>query len=371
MATQQPMTQAQQAAMAEQQDAMLTNLLIAQSTEYYIKGVPVQGSLGSTLNLPMPNSGIMVGCDLHVTFSYDNTGTSAATANPIGAQGFISNIQTSDWYGNTRHNTSGSRLNSFVSYMLGRPYNRIASSLSEDTADLLYDLPTATGTSTVDFTLHVPFVKSGSLKGAFLTQTSNGTCFVNVSTLSATAAVSSTNPHAPYSAGTITFGTVTIQPYWRFLMPANFSAQNLPILSLSTAYAIQDVRSQANLTVGASNLMNFPAARIIHSQILDFINGDQTNFGSDITSLQIIVNGATPVQTFGPTEKLIHQRNRLGADDIPGRYYFGYGNMPINTQIFGSYQMELVPNKVNTGAYEVLSSEMTYPMGVPLPGLAN
>lgn len=366
-----PMSAAQQAAAAKQQDAMLAANLIANATEYYTKGSPVTAALGSQINLPMPNSGIMVGVDLHITIPCTVGSSAAMTANAIGAYGFIKNLQSTDWYGNMRHNTSGSRMHSLVGYHLGRPYNQIASSLEDSGGLSLYDLPTAESSTTpINFTLHVPLVKPGSLEGALLTQTSNGTCFINLTTLSATAAVSSSNPDAPYSAGTATLGDITVQPYWRFLMPATFAPNLLPVLSLSTAYALQDVFSAQNLTVGQQNLMNFPAARIIHGQILDFVNGDQRNFGTDVSQLQIIVNGATPVQTFGPTEKLIQQRNRLGADDVPGRYYFGYGRSPINTQVYGSYQNVLTPSSVNSGAYEVLSSEMTYPMGVPLPGLA-
>ena len=371
MATATPqMTAAQNAIAAKAQDNALAANLIANATEYYTKGSSQTAPLGQPINLAMPNSGIMVGCDLHCTLSVDNTGSAAATANPIGAYGIIKNLQSTDWYGNTRHNTSGSRLHSLVGYQLGRPYNQIAASLEAGVGLSLYDLPTAEGEGTIYFVLHVPLVKPGSLEGALLTQTSNGTCFINLTTLAASAMVSSTNPDAPYSSGTFTFGNITVQPYWRFLMPATFDAKYLPVLSLSTAYAVQDVFSQNNLTANSQNLMNFPAARKVYGQLLDFVNGDQRNFGTDINELQIIVNGATPVQTFGPTEKLIQQRNRLGADDIPGRYYFGYGRMPINTEIFGSYQMALNPNLVNSEAYQVLSSEMTYPMGVPLPGLA-
>lgn len=357
-------TQAQIAAL----EAAQTSYLIAHSQTYFIKGSPVSAALGTQMNLAMPNTGIMLGADLHISCSADIT--AAMTAGVQGASAIVSNLQTTDWYGNTRHNTSGSRLNSFVQYMLGRPYNRVPASFDLDTDNLLSELPTAVSKANINTVLHVPLIAPGGLKGALLTQTSNGTCFINVTTPSATALVSSTNPDALYSAGTATFGNVTITPYWRFLMPISFSMQTLPLTALSTAFSIQDVRSQSNLTQGSNNLSNFPAARKIQAQIFDFVNGDERNFGSDIDSLQIIVNGATPIETYSAQQKLIHQRNRLGADDVPGRYYFSYGAAPVDTQTFGSYQMQLTPSLVNTGAYSVLTSQMTYPMGVPLPGLA-
>ena len=363
-ATPAPMTAAQQ----EQMNAAQTAFTLANSTAYHIKGSPVTGALGTTFNLAMPNSGIMLGCDLHVTCSADVA--DAMTAGPLGAVSMINNIQTTDWYGNTRHNTSGSRLNSLVEFMLGRPWDKVPTAFDRDSANLLYNLPTAVGTADINFTLHVPLTAPGGLKGALLTQTSNGTCFVNVGTLSSTAMVSSTNPDAPYSAGTATFGSVTITPYWRFLMPSSFNEQTLPLLALSTAFSIQDVRSQSNLTASAQNYMNFPAARKISAQLLDFVNGTERNFGSDVEQLQIIVNGATPIETYSAGQKLIQQRNRLGADSVPGRYYFNYGNAPVNTETFGSYQSVLTPSTVNSGAHSVLTSQMTYPMGEPLPGLA-
>lgn len=351
-----------------QLDAAQTAALLATSTAYHTKGSPVTAELGTTINLPMPNSGIMIGCDLHVTCSIDIT--AAMTAGDLGAVSMISNVSSTDWYGNTRHNTSGSRLNSMVEFMLGRPWDKVPATFDRDSADQLYNLPTAVGSSNINVTLHVPLVAPGGLNGALLTQTSNGTCFINLSFLSSSAMVSSTNPDAPYSAGTATFGKVTVQPYWRFLMPVSFDVQTLPLQALSTAYGIQDVRGQSNVTASGNNTMNFPAARKIRSQLIDFVNGNERNFGTDINELQIIVNGATPIETYSAAQKLIQQRNRIGADSVPGRYYFNFGHAPVDTQTFGSYQNVIVPNSVNSGAYLVQTNEMTYPMGVPLPGLA-
>jgi hypothetical protein len=362
MAQQAPMTQAQ----LIQQDAMLAAMLIQNSTEYYVKQSPVTASsLGQALNITLPNSGIMLSCDLQVQVAIDIT--SAATANPIGAAGVITNISTYDWYGNVRSNVSASRLQSLNAYRQGRPYNQVPTGFSEDTAGLLYSLPTSVGNATIDFEIHVPFAQGGgSLAGALLTQTSNGSCSINLQTISAL--VSATNPHAPYSAGTITVSGVTITPTFRYLMPVSFAGNTLPLLSLSTAYSIQEIRSPENLSVGAQNFTNFPAARTVYSQILDYVNGSSVNFGSDLTSLAVMINGATPLKFWAPRDKLIEQRNLLGADDIPGRYYFPYRSRPINTNTFGSYQLQVVPSTVNSGAFLVAASEMTYPMGVPLPG---
>ncbi len=362
------MTPAQQQAMAIQQDAMLTAALIQNSTEYYVKQAPVTVSaLGEQINLTMPNAGIMLSMDLHVQVHMNITAT--ATANPIGAAGVVTNLQTFDWYGNVRHNVSASRLQSLIGYRQGRPYNDVPTSFNRDTAGLEYNLPTAIANNVnLNFQLHVPIAQGGgSLVGALLTQTSNGS--VNVALQTIQALVSSTNPHAPYSAGTIVVNSVTVTPYYRYLMPLSFAPQALPILSLSTAYSIQEIRSPENLTAGAQNLTNFPAARVVHSQLLDFVNGSSANFGSDLSQLDIIINGATPLKTWTPRAKLIEQRNILGADDIPGRYYFPYRSRPVNTATFGSYQIQVTPSTVNSGAYLIVASEMTYPMGNSLPGL--
>ncbi len=365
MAAQQQMTQAQ----LIQQDAMLSAMLIQNSTEYYVRMSPVTATaLGQALNIPLPNSGIMLSCDLHVQINMNIT--AAATANPIGAYGAVTNVSTYDWYGNVRSSVSASRLNSLNAYRQGRPYNKVPSSENGDTAGLLYNLPTAIANGVnLDFELHVPFAQGGgSLAGALLTQTSNGTCSINVQTIAAL--VSGTNPHAPYSAGTIVVNSITVTPTFRYLMPVTFAPTTLPLLSLSTAYSVQEIRSPENLTVGAQNLTNFPAARTVWSQILDYVNGTATNFGSDITSLATIINGATPLKYWSPHDKLIEQRNLLGADDIPGRYYFPFRSRPINTNTFGSYQLQVVPSTVNASAHLVVASEMSYPMGVPLPGLS-
>lgn len=365
MAAQPQMTQAQLIA----QDQQLTAMLIANSTEYYTRMPSVQvTSLSSPINIPVPNSGIMLSVDLHVSATLNITAT--ATGNPIGAAGLIQNIQTLDWYGNVRTNVSASRLQSLNAYRQGRPYDAVPTGFSYDTANLLYTLPTAINSAAnLNFQIHLPFAQGGgSLAGAMLTQTSNGSCSIVLQPVAAL--VSATNPQAPYSAGTIALTNITVTPYFRYLMPLSFAPQTLPLLSLSTAYSVQEIQTPQNLTVGTQNFTNFPAARTIWSQILDYVNGSQMNFGSDITSLSIIVNGATPVKYWTPRSKLIEQRNLLGADDIPGRYYFPYRSRPINTATFGSYQLEVTPSVVNSGASLICASEMTYPMGVPLPGLS-
>jgi len=350
------------------QDAQLAMNLLQTATRYYSRGQSANAPLGQQITLSMPTAGIMTGVDLHITCLLDITAT--ATGNPVGAAGLITGLTTTDWYGNTRTNTSGSRMQSINGYHQGRPYNKVPTSFSQDTAGLLYDLPTAISASgSIDFWLHVPFAAApNSLVGALLTQTSNGTCQVNLQTIANL--VSSTNPLAPYSAGTLTAGNVYVTPYWSFLMPVSFAPTMLPTISLSTAYSLQDIQTPQNLSVGVDNLTNFPAARVIHSQLLDYVNGSQMNFGSDLNNLAIIINGATPIRFWDPAAKLVHQRNLLGADDIPGRYYFPYTSDPINTQVFGSYQIQVNPSLVNSGAALVATSEMTYAMGVPLPGLS-
>lgn len=366
MATAAPqMTQAQMIA----QDQMLAQQLIANSTEYYTQQAPITSANlpSSPISLSLPNSGIMLSCDIDVSIEVDIT--VAATANPVGAYGAVQNITTYDWYGNARTSVSGSRLTSLNQYRQGRPYDRVPSGFSYDTANLLYSLPTATGNGTINFKLHVPFAQGGgSLAGALLTQTSNGSCSISLQFLQSL--VSATNPLAPYSAGTLTVTGVTITPTYRYLMPVTFAPQTLPLLSLSTAYSVQEIVTPQNLSVGQQNLTNFPAARTVFSQIADYVNGSQANFGSDLSSMAIIVNGATPVKQWTPSLKLIEQRNLLGADDIPGRYYFGFRSRPINTNTFGSYQLQFIPSVVNSGAFLTVASEMTYPMGVPLPGLS-
>jgi hypothetical protein len=364
MATSNSLTAAQLSAQQMAANNALAANLLATATGYYVRQPSVSVALGQAVTIPMPNSGIMVGIDLDISTELDIT--AAMTPSPVGAYGLISNVTTTDWYGNTRHNVSATIMNGFNSYIQGRPYNRIASSLNNDTADLLYNLPTAVASSAeLKFSLRVPLVQPGTLNGALLTQTSNGTCSITLQTAQALVG----GPDAPYTAGTATAGNITITPYFRFLMPTSFEAKDLPLLSLSTAYSINNVQIQ-NLVVGTNQQQNFPPARTILAQILDYVNGSERNFGSDLNSLSIIVNGATPLKQWSPQRKLTEQRNWLGADDIPGRYYFDYRRQPIDTQVFGSYAMQVNPSLVNTGAHINFASEMVYPMGVPLPGLA-
>lgn len=356
------LTAAQTAAQQQAANAQLSAALLATATQYYIKQATQTVALGDSITIAMPNAGIMVGIDLDISATLDIT--AAMTASPVGAAGLVKNITTTDWYGNSRHNVNGTMLQGFNSYMQGHPYNRAAKSLELD-ADL-YQLPTAVASAApLKYSVRIPLVQPGTLNGALLTQTSNGTCNLTIQTASALVG----GPDFPYTAGTATIGSISVTPYFRFLMPVNFSANQLPLISLSTAYAIQNVSIQ-NLVVGTNQQQNFPAARTILAQMLDFVNGSERNYGTDLNELSIIVNGATPLKQWSAYRKLVEQRNWLNADDIAGRYYFDYRRSPVNTQTFGSYQIQINPSTVNSGAYCNFASEMVYPMGVPLPGLA-
>lgn len=365
--------QAAQALMA-QQKAVQANLnarmlMLSQGDRYFVQQPPVSGALGTQLQLPIPRVGIMMGVMLDVTVTPNIT--AAATASPLGPYTLINKVTLADWYGNTRHNTAAYTLNALNAIRAFRPYNRIASSLNNDTNTFLYEFPTAVGsTAPIRFTLWVPIAYDRyDSKGALIMQTATGNATLTLTL--ANALVGNDPTLFPYTAGTASAGNVTVTPYYDYIMPPSLAPADLPQLDLATVYAVQDQpQDSTNIVVGTNKFINYPPQRNVYSAFLTYNNGNTLNFGSDVTLFETLINGVTPLKQWSPRAKLIEQRNMIGADFPPGLYYFDSRHRPIDTNLYGNFQLIMNPSAVSAGAYINTSFEMTYPLGAPLPGLA-
>jgi hypothetical protein len=165
---------------------------------------------------------------------------------------------------------------------------------------------------------------------------------------------------------TLTNGTVQIVQ--RYLQPQNAAAP-LPAMDLSTVYELSGNQPTSdNIAVGAPKFIDIPNARTVHGVYLAFANGAY-NYGSDLTSLKVRASGNTYLNTDPLDVWLMDQRNLLGSDFLPGRYFSDYSRTPITTNYVGQFQIELIPSSVGSNPSVNPMFESTYMVGTQLPGM--
>ena len=225
----------------------------------------------------------------------------------------------------------------------------------------------ASGNATLSLYFRIPVAMSQlTTMGAILMQGITGQAYCNV-TLASNSSTGGYN--YPFTGNySITNGSVQITQ--NYLQPQN-AAQPLPAMDLSTVYELLgDQPTSDNIAVGQPKYINLPNARTVHGVYLTFANGAY-NYGSDLTSLKVRASGNTYLDTNPVNVWLMRQREALGADFLPGRYFVDYSRTPITTNYLGQFQVELIPSSVGSNPSVNPVFESTYMVGTQLPGVGG
>jgi hypothetical protein len=153
-------------------------------------------------------------------------------------------------------------------------------------------------------------------------------------------------------------------------MPQN-GVQNLPMIDLSTVYAIEgNYTDSTNITAGQSKFLNWPNNRAIMSALHVFNNGGAGVLnGADLAKIVLYGNSNTNIREFSPRFVRKMMRDHLGADMPSGVYAMSSRSQPITTQLYGNVQTRFDILTANAGAYFNTQFESTYLAGTPLPGV--
>jgi P3 major capsid protein. len=328
---------------------------------------------GATVRQLLENVGILQSIDVLVSMTVTNNGTSALVPSVAFPYNLVDRITFTDYNRTERVNLTGTELWMRNCFRGARIHNAADEYQQGGPNDTGYAYPTSATTgaiaagdsATVEMLFKVPVSMSHlTTMGALLMQGNGAQAYANV-TLA--------NSHAtggydlPFTGDyTITAGSVQIVQ--RYLQPQN-AAQPYPAMDLSTVYELAGNQPTSdNIAVGAPKFINIPNARTVHGVYLTFANGAY-NYGSDLTSLRIRASGNTYLNTDPLPVWLMHQRNLLGGDFLPGRYFADYSRTPITTNYVGQFQVELVPSSVGTNPSVNPMFESTYMVGTQLPGM--
>lgn len=332
---------------------------------------------GQKISQKLENLGILTSIGMLVSMTVTNNAASGGAA-LVPSLGFpynlIKRFTLRDYANLTRLQFSGLQLWLRNSIHRGRTaYGAV--SLAEGEAGSNFSYPTsqssgaiaAASSGTVQFFMRVP-VSVGDMNtvGAMLMQAITGQVFAEAEIAPNSASGGFDQPFT----GNYSISNVSVQFVQSYLQPQGANPI-LPYQDLSTVYELNGNQpDSSNLAVGLPKFINFPDARIVHGMYLLFANGGY-NYGTDLTSLKIRVSGNTYIRTDPPTEWIMNLRDDLGADLMPGFYFFSSSRVPVVTNLLGQVQFELVPSSVQAGAYTDIMSESTYMVNTPLPGLGG
>lgn len=360
---------------------MMARMNLLQTGISMVKRIqPVRGDMGSQLKIPLLRMGIMTGVMLHFTVPVNIT--AAATASPVAPWNIAQQVTYNDFAGTQRTRTNGFQLWAAQSMKQGDALS-VAPQMDYPGAGdsgpaLVYDTniisqPVATGEKEIRFSIYVPMAydPSSDLTGAVLTQTNVGEHYITVDL--ARGLVGADPWVFPYTAGTVaSAGQVTVEAYQMYIQPQNMSAENLPVIDLSTVYGFEGAyQTTANIASGQPTYINYPNNRSILSTLLTFENGTAfTPNGADLDQITIVANSNTNFKEMTPRLVREIMRNMINSDLPPGNYYLGSRQQPILTQLYANVQAKMDVKEAKAGVTQFVSQfEVQYASGSPLPGV--
>jgi len=343
---------------------------------------PVNGLAGTAGNnvarIRLENYGVLYAIDALVTLTLTNSG--AAVFGAV-SPGFPYTLL--DEVSFTPYNSQTSRIFCSGLELMQRnavhkariPYSD-ASFAYGDTSGGAMDYPTtpaaaaalAAGASmTVAFAVRIP-IAVGALNtvGALFMQGISGDSYVEAKLALNNAVGSALLPITGDYA--ITNASVQfIQQYYQAQGPSPL----LPLMDFSTVYELAGKKvSTSNFAANQDKFIDMPNSRIVHGTYIRFYNGAYT-YGTDLNKLEIRSSGNTTIDNNPPLLWILRQREMLGADLLPGWYYYSSARVPIETNLLGQFQVVLNPNVVNAGIQTSTMFESTYMVNQPLPGIGG
>jgi hypothetical protein len=362
----------------QQQNYIARQTLLATGISMVKRLQPVVGQLGSTVKIPLLRMGIMTGVLLQ--FTVPVTVTTAATASPVAPWNIAQSVQYTDFAGVNRTKTNGFQLWAAQSLKQGDAMSAapamnyatgVGPALNVNT-NILNQTVAVAGAVNLCFSLYVPMAydPSSDLTGAVLTQTNVGEHYINVQLCNAL--VNADPWIAPYTAGVATTTGVTIEPFQYYIQPQNMSAQNLPLIDLSTVYGFEGgYQSTANIASGQSTYINLPNNRSILSTLITYENNSLFTLNeADVSGVTLLANSNTNFKEMTPRLVRETMRNICNSDMPSGTYYLGTRQQPIMTQLYANVQVKMDITTANAGITQLISQyEVQYPSGSPLPGI--
>lgn len=320
--------------------------------------------LGSRAAIKLRNVGVMTG--LLVRVAANISITAAMTDSPWGPWGLISKAEFQDYNTTLRISSSGPLLYMLNSIRHGRPWLSTGQGLV-DTSQV--SQPTAVANNVIlEFSVYIPLALDPhrDLTGSVLAQTVVGEQYLNMTFANALVG----DVMAPYTAGTATVNSITLNVWQDYIQPQNAA---LPLMDLNTVYEfLGNFSTTNNVQTNGQAFLDYPNVRTVRGLYLGMVNNSTvTPNGTDILSLTQIANGNTNMREDDPLSVRLGMRSMLGGDLPAGQYYIGNRSNPISTSIYSQVQERINLGTLSGTSYIVYGFESLYGLNTPLPGIAS
>lgn len=344
----------------------------------------VAGALGSTLRVPLLRMGVMTGVTLH--FEIPVTIATFDSLSLLAPFNIAKQVTYTDFAGVNRTKTNGFQLWMAQCFkqsdLIGAiPTMAGASAATTQTYNYnnnILNIPGANGAGQfIRFSLYVPMAydPASDLTGAVLTQTNIGEHYIDVVL---PASLSGADPYSfPYGAATgVTVGAagVQIQAFQHYIQPQAMTADQIPMLDLSTIYGFEGgYQSSANIAANQAKFIDLPNNRSILSTVVMYEENsifvaNETN----VSGVTLLANSNTNFRELTPRLVREQMRNMVNSDMPSSCYYIGSRFQPILTQLYANVQIKMDVTAAAAGVTQMISQyEVQYPSGVPLPGIVQ
>ncbi len=338
---------------------------------------------GATMRQKLTNVGLLRSILLHVTVSYNVT--VAATPSRLSPWNILSNIKVKDYQGTDIVNVDGVQLFCLQSVKYGKRFGLSVAAIQT----LPFSVPVYASNNilsgavanniTADFFYRIPlaYMPEVSLKGSLLMQSVTGEAFVETSFNDS---FFGANDDSVFSAGAGTVNSINVSVYQDYLSLVNsvlpyFTPQGksgqIPFTDPFWVYELNgSLATSSDLAAGQEKLLNYPNFRNVLSMLVRFDQGGSALAGN-ITQIRIVENANQYVQTWSEKALAQHVREGLGTDMPPGIYYVSTRNWPVDTVLYGNYQLGITPSAVPANSSLSVLTESFYMRGASLTGLSQ
>ena len=363
-------------------NAAARNVFLSTAIQQSFVNQPITGLAGvagsNTARQRLENYGILCAVDMLVSMTVTNnaaSGGSALAPSPGFPYNLIDEVTFTPYNSQTeRIFCSGLELFQRNAVHKARvPYGAV--SLAEGSPGTPMDYPTsattgaiaAASSATVQFAMRIP-ISVGMLNtvGALFMQGISGDSYVSAKLALNNATGGLLLPFT----GDYSISNASVQFVQQYYQ-AQGANPILPLMDFSTVYELAGKKvSTTNFAANQDKFIDMPNSRIVHGTYVRFYNGG-FNYGTDLNKLELRSSGNTTIDNNPPLLWILRQREMLGADLLPGWYYYSSARVPIETNLLGQFQIVLNPNVVNSGIQTETMFESTYMVNQPLPGIGG
>jgi P3 major capsid protein len=329
------------------------------------------------------NVGLGLGFWVQTVMTISNGSAVQINLTDLGPANALAQVQFNDLQNNTRIQTPGWHLHVINSMKAKRPFgNAMVRTTGFDSpvnwgSNWLQQISApstiaAGGTGTVTMWYYVPLAYSDlDWRGAVYLNVINATAqlilsfpgqfgvnFAVANGADSTLAMYIGNVAGSVALVTCTAATITVFQVYLDQLPTGPQGIILPPLDVSTVYELKQT-TLTSIVPGQDFPYQYPNYRDILSSVVIFNNavGGNTGaatargVGADVNYWELLSANFTAIWKKTPGLVALENRNFMGADPVPGMYYFSYRDKPISTNQYGNMQLVLNAITAGTGAY--------------------